>query len=241
MKRVKSLFIAASIIAIVIGSIQIAGNILNFGSSGTQTAQAPAVQLRIKIETAVRSAAPEPTASRSRQSARSAEAVGHAAARTAGRQHVDRHCAVVRHDDAGDAILVQPADARAEPRHHRIDFPPRQWPAGATDSARKQPSQDTADQLPAAIGGPRLRSAAVAGDAAAAYEVAMRYAEGRGVPANMEEAARWYERAANKGLAPAQFRYASLLEKGQGVKKDLPPGPPALSCRRRQRQRQGDA
>ena len=61
----------------------------------------------------------------------------------------------------------------------------------------------------------------MAGDAAAAYEVAVRFAEGRGVPVNPEEAARWYERAANKGIAPAQFRYASLLEKGQGVKKDL--------------------
>ena len=28
-------------------------------------------------------------------------------------------------------------------------------------------------------------------------------------------------RAAAKGLVPAQFRYASMLEKGQGVKKDL--------------------
>ena len=37
----------------------------------------------------------------------------------------------------------------------------------------------------------------------------------------MEEAAHWFERAASKGLAPAQFRFASLLEKGQGVKKDL--------------------
>ena len=59
------------------------------------------------------------------------------------------------------------------------------------------------------------------GDSAAAYEVAVRYAEGRGVPVNLEEAARWFERAASNGLAPAQFRYASLLEKGQGVKKDL--------------------
>ena len=49
----------------------------------------------------------------------------------------------------------------------------------------------------------------------------MRFAEGRGVPVNLEDAARWFERAASKGLTPAQFRYASLLEKGQGVKKDL--------------------
>jgi localization factor PodJL len=77
------------------------------------------------------------------------------------------------------------------------------------------------NRLPIAIGGPRLRSAAVAGDAAAAYEVAVRLADGRGVPASVEDAAVWFERAANKGIAPAQFRYASLLEKGQGVKKDL--------------------
>ncbi len=79
----------------------------------------------------------------------------------------------------------------------------------------------SAEQLPAAIGGPKLRSAAMAGDAAAAYTVALRFAEGRGVPVNMEEAAHWYERAASKGLVPAQFRYASQLEKGLGVKKDL--------------------
>ena len=49
----------------------------------------------------------------------------------------------------------------------------------------------------------------------------MRFAEGRGVAADLTKAARWYERAANKGLAPAQFRLASQLEKGRGVKKDL--------------------
>jgi localization factor PodJL len=81
--------------------------------------------------------------------------------------------------------------------------------------------QQAADRLPANIGSPRLRNAALGGDAGAAYEVAMRFVEGRGVPANLEEGARWFERAASKGLTPAQFRYASMLEKGQGVKKDL--------------------
>ena len=82
-------------------------------------------------------------------------------------------------------------------------------------------AKQTTDGLPEAIGGVRLRSAAAAGDAAAAYEIASRFAEGRGVPANPEEAAQWYARAAAKGLAMAQFRYASMLEKGRGVKKDL--------------------
>src|SRR5262249_56048342 len=65
------------------------------------------------------------------------------------------------------------------------------------------------------------RIAAAPADPAAAYEVAMRFLEGRGVPANLEEAAKWLENAASKGLVPAQFRYASMLEKGQGVRKDL--------------------
>jgi localization factor PodJL len=84
-----------------------------------------------------------------------------------------------------------------------------------------QPATQPADRLPAAIAGQRLRTAALGGDAGAAYEIAMRFSEGRGVPANLEEAAHWYELAASKGLTPAQFRYASMLEKGQGVKKDL--------------------
>jgi localization factor PodJL len=79
----------------------------------------------------------------------------------------------------------------------------------------------TGDKLPVAIGGPALRAAALAGDASAAYEVAVRFADGRLVPANSEEAARWFERAAKKGLAPAQFRLGGLYEKGLGVKKNL--------------------
>jgi localization factor PodJL len=77
------------------------------------------------------------------------------------------------------------------------------------------------DKLPIAIGGPALRAAALAGDPSAAYEVASRFAEGRVVPQNSEEAARWFDVAAKKGLAPAQFRLGTLYEKGLGVKKDL--------------------
>jgi localization factor PodJL len=79
----------------------------------------------------------------------------------------------------------------------------------------------TADRLPAAIGGPALRAAAAAGNAAAEYEIGLRYAEGRGVPPNQELALHWFERAAQQGIAPALYRLGSLYEKGQGVKKDL--------------------
>ena len=77
------------------------------------------------------------------------------------------------------------------------------------------------EKLPATIGGPRLRAAAIAGDAAAEFEVATRFADGHGVPANNEQAVRWFELAANQGLAPAQFRLGGFYEKGIVVKKDL--------------------
>jgi localization factor PodJL len=51
--------------------------------------------------------------------------------------------------------------------------------------------------------------------------VALRYAEARGVPQNLTEAAEWFERAAKQGLVPAQFRLGGLYEKGLGVKKSL--------------------
>jgi len=77
------------------------------------------------------------------------------------------------------------------------------------------------EKLPATIGGPALRAAAMAGDAAAEFEVATRFAEGHGVPPSNEQAARWLERAAKQGLAPAQFRLGGFYEKGVGMKKDL--------------------
>ena len=94
-------------------------------------------------------------------------------------------------------------------------------PTQSPQHSSTTPSPAIGDKLPVAIGGPALREAALAGDASAAYEVAVRFADGRLVPTNNEEAARWFERAAKKGFAPAQFRLGGLYEKGLGVKKNL--------------------
>jgi localization factor PodJL len=77
------------------------------------------------------------------------------------------------------------------------------------------------EKLPDAIGGPVLRNAALKGDPSAAYEVGVRFAEGKGVPTNYDEAAKWYDRAAQAGVVPAIFRIGTLYEKGLSVKKDL--------------------
>src|SRR5262249_32900927 len=73
------------------------------------------------------------------------------------------------------------------------------------------------EKLPEAIGGPALRSAALKGDPAAAYEIGLRFAEGKGIASNLEEAAKWYDRAAQAGVIPAVFRLGTLYEKGLGL------------------------
>ena len=209
-KRVKSLFVVASIIAVVTGSIQIAGNFLNFGNSGTQTAQAPAPQPD-KIGTVAETTEPQTTPTvvvnpLALPQLPTAPLVHARAAPAAGTPLENFNATVAMPSLFNPPLLSAPNDVTGSIQASRPAAPP---------------SQPSGDSLPIAIGGPKLRSAAVAGDAAAAYEIAKRYAEGRGVPVDLEEAARWFERAAGMGLAPAQFRYASMLEKGQGVHKDL--------------------
>jgi localization factor PodJL len=77
------------------------------------------------------------------------------------------------------------------------------------------------EKLPDGIGGPVLRTAALKGDPSAAYEIGVRYAEGKGVPISYDDAAKWYDRAAQAGVVPAVFRLGTLYEKGLSVKKDI--------------------
>jgi localization factor PodJL len=77
------------------------------------------------------------------------------------------------------------------------------------------------EKLPDAIGGPVLRTAALKGDPSAAYEIGVRYAEGKGVPVSYDDAAKWYDRSAQAGVVPAVFRLGTLYEKGLSVKKDI--------------------
>ncbi len=76
------------------------------------------------------------------------------------------------------------------------------------------------DKLPDTIGSDRLRAAALKGDPAAAYEIGLRFAEGKGIAVNLDEAAKWYERAALGGVTPAMFRLGTFYEKGLSVKKN---------------------
>ena len=75
--------------------------------------------------------------------------------------------------------------------------------------------------LPAGLGNAALRTAALASDPVAAYEIAARYFDGRGIDANSAEALRWFELARAAGFVPAAYRLGGIYEKGQGVTKNL--------------------
>ena len=97
-------------------------------------------------------------------------------------------------------------------------------PAGAIQTAatpaRTEAAPEDDNRLPAALGTPALRAAALAGDPAATYEIGARYLDGRGIKSDPAEAAVWLERAASKGLAAASYRLGSIREKGAAGQKN---------------------
>ncbi len=205
-RRVKSLFIAASIIAIVVGGAQIAGNLLSGPAKTAKTGKAESERAPVVASQPLDISPPD-------QPEREAAAAPPLAAPTSPAPIATTPAFNFGQSGNGSSSLLSPPDLGPPPA-------PRDDLTGSIPP-RASGAAPMPDHLPLAVGGPHLRSAAAGGDVGAAYEVATRFAEGRGVPVNLQEAAHWFERAASQGLAPAQFRYASMLEKGQGVKKDL--------------------
>ncbi len=58
---------------------------------------------------------------------------------------------------------------------------------------------------------------ALAGDVFAQHNLGMAYAEGRSVPQNYTEAARWYRMSARQGYPYSQYELGYLYETGKGI------------------------
>ncbi len=130
----------------------------------------------------------------------------------------------------GDAIVAGPmrpsnvARISAPPRPPAAAVPARALPLAAMAAPLTVPSPGplTAQAAPPAVGpNEDLLGQAEAGDAAAQFKLAVHYSEGGAGPRNYEQAAQWYDKAAQQGLAVAEYRLGSLYEKGLGVGKDM--------------------
>lgn len=109
----------------------------------------------------------------------------------------------------------------APPATTKTAFQPQQTSPEATLAPLTQPSNKATNEMPPAQIGPvSLRSAAAKGDPSAEFEVASRFAQGKGVPKDLAKAVYWYQRAASRGFAPAQYRLGAIFERGVGVAED---------------------
>lgn len=78
-----------------------------------------------------------------------------------------------------------------------------------------------ANDLPPSVASGALKQAALSGDPTAIYEIAIRYADGRGTAVAYDDAQKWLEISASQGFAPAQYRLGNMYEKGEGIDRDL--------------------
>ncbi|MGZ2503239.1 hemagglutinin [Rhizobium leguminosarum] len=98
-------------------------------------------------------------------------------------------------------------------------------PSGATQETSgfvPAPAPQAAITIPDTVQPKSLADAASGGDALALFEIGARYSDGRnGITVDQKQAASWYQLAADKGFAPAQYRLGSMYEKGNGVERDI--------------------
>lgn len=202
--KIRSLLVGASVVVIVLGTFKMAMTLLDTGSvlqlpmmeqSGEPAAQTPA-----PAESSTRPAAPAPLM----------------ISPTPVEKQSNNSSAPNTLDSARIAVPPQaaPPPAAASDVTGAITTMP---PTGGKLAMIAVPPTE---RLPDGIGGPVLRAAALKGDPAAAYEVGVRFAEGKGVAADLDQAAKWYDRAAQAGVVPAIFRLGTFYEKGLSVKKD---------------------
>ncbi|MBR1154735.1 tetratricopeptide repeat protein [Bradyrhizobium sp. JYMT SZCCT0428] len=216
--KIRSLLVGASVFAIVLSTFQLAMTLLDTGSAPQipqMESTDPAPASKAPAESSAKPAMPAPAG----PSMMSPAPIGRQSNNSSAPNTLDgAQVAIPQTAIAPQAAMSIPPQAVMSPINAGdITGALPALPANGKPGAVKVP---TGEQLPDGIGGPMLRAAALKGDPAAAYEVGVRYAEGKGVAANLDEAAKWYDRAAQAGVVPAIFRLGTFYEKGMSVKKD---------------------
>ncbi|MGY8664408.1 hypothetical protein Q3C01_18950 [Bradyrhizobium sp. UFLA05-109] len=210
--KIRSLLVGASVVVIVLGTFKMAMNLLDGGGSAPPVpametpASAPAPQAPAPAESSAKPAVPEQvTPSMTSPTPLGRQSLNNAVPASSG-------SAASVEIPPPPAVTAQPASGNSDITGAIPTTPSR----ARLGTVQVPPSERLAD----GIGGPVLRAAAMKGDATAAYEIGLRFAEGKGVAANYEEAVKWYDRAAQAGVVLATFRLGTLYEKGLGVQKD---------------------
>jgi localization factor PodJL len=206
--KIRSLLVGASVVVIVLGTFKMAMTLLDTGAP-------PAMPAAETSGDAPSAAAP---AGNSASPAMPAQTLPSMTSPTPiGRQSFNN--AMPSNGDGMTSAAIPPStpSASASDVTGTIPLSPTSSGAGKLAMIQVPPTE----RVPDAIGGPILRAAVLKGDPTAAFEVGVRFAEGKGVAPNYDEAAKWFDRAAQAGVVPAIFRLGTFYEKGLSVKKDI--------------------
>ncbi|MCK1716315.1 tetratricopeptide repeat protein [Bradyrhizobium sp. 141] len=208
--KIRSLLVGASVVVIVLGTFKMAMNLLE-GSSAPPAPQA--------MENTSSQPAPQapPPVIENKPATPEQVTPSMTSPTPIGRQSQNNSAPAPAANSASVEIPTAPATTPPAPATNSDVTGALSGTSRAKLSHIQVPPSE---KLPDGIGGPGLRTAAMKGDATAAYEIGLRFAEGKGVATNYDEAAKWYDRAAQAGVVPATFRLGTLYEKGLGVKKD---------------------
>jgi localization factor PodJL len=205
--KIRSLLVGASVVVIVLGTFKMAMTLLDSGSAP----QMPA------MENSSESPSPAtPTDDGAKPAMPAPVAPSMISPTPIGRQSLNNYAPDAADGTASVAIPQMPSASFASDVTGTI--PAQAAPGNSRLGLIPVPPTE---RLPDAIGGPVLRAAALSGDPTAAYEIGVRFAEGKGIAPNFDEAAKWYDRASRAGVVPAIFRLGTLYEKGLSVKKDV--------------------
>lgn len=128
----------------------------------------------------------------------------------------DRPASADKPGEAPKSALADPVTTQAIPADSAAPARARSGPARISGAGTL--SGDLAG-LPSGLA--KLRQAVLDGDGAAAWELASRAADGRGVTRDLALAAKLFEKIAAAGYAPAQYKLGGHYEKGSGVARDL--------------------
>ncbi|WFU09449.1 peptidoglycan-binding protein [Rhizobium sp. CB3090] len=183
-----------------------AANAAQMPASGAQAAaNAPATQAATQAQAADAGGAAQPSA---------------APANTAMAPTSDHLTAAAPLDGNPASETLTPAGS-ATPAQQTAAFVPANATTAPAPAAAQASAPAAAITVPDGIQPPTLVAAAKSGDPVALFEIGVRYTDGRGVAADLKQAANWYQLSADKGYAPAQYRLASMYEKGNGLERDL--------------------
>jgi localization factor PodJL len=210
--KIRSLLVGASVVVIVLGTFKMAMSLLEGGSlppmPAVESSGEPPAAAQPPAQDSAKPAMPEPAA----PSMTSPTPIG--------RQSLNSSAPGGSDSTASVAIPQAPAPSASPLASNDVTGAISTSPTSFAGRKLGQVQVPPSENLPDGIGGPVLRAAALKGDPTAAYEIGVRFAEAKGVAVNYDEAAKWYDRAAQAGVVPAIFRLGTFYEKGLSVKKD---------------------